>query len=136
MTRVNSSGEMSTNRAKTEVNASLTHTSMGPSSASTVSAAALEGLVVGGVDADRQGGAAGAADLAAAAASSPVLPRARRATRSPRAANMRALARPMPPEAPVMTTTRGVVRGWVWHEVPLGGWGVAGVGAGVSASVR
>src|SRR5215467_10734461 len=43
--------------------------------------------------------------ISRAAASRPLRPRARRAIFAPSCANLRAVARPMPPEAPVMTTS-------------------------------
>src|SRR4051794_17094670 len=46
--------------------------------------------------------------MSARAASSPRSPRARSATVAPSSANRRADARPMPPDAPVTTTTRGL----------------------------
>src|SRR4051794_30814256 len=47
------------------------------------------------------------ASTSALAPSRPSRPRARSATAAPRSANSLAVARPMPPEAPVTTTTRG-----------------------------
>ena len=54
MTRLNSSGVISVNGAKTEVNATFTHTSMGPSSAFRPVRGLLHRVEVGHVGRDRQ----------------------------------------------------------------------------------
>ena len=80
MTRRNSSGSISSNGANTEVNATLTQTSIGPSSSSTAVGGRSTASVVGDVDADRQRASAAAlADLPGGGLEA-VLPRASRAT--------------------------------------------------------
>src|SRR6478735_2109217 len=128
---------MSTKRANTEVNASLTQTSMGPISASTRAAAcstawwsAVSTLIVRAWPPRSR--------TSRAAASRPALPRASSTTWSPSPANRRALARPMPPDAPVMTTTRGLFLGFMCSSsecwVSAGCAGVApSPGAGLEA---
>ncbi len=105
--RRNSSGRMSVNGANTEAKAQLTHTSIGPSSASTRSAAASTAsrseTSVGMASGRRP-----ASWTSRAASPNPAGPRARSATSSPCAANARAAARPTPADAPVTTTTRPV----------------------------
>ena len=103
MTRVNSSGLISSNGANTEVNATLTQTSIGPSSRSTRSAAAST------ASASATSTAIGRAVPPARSTSSgravqPCSPRASRATDAPCWPKPTAVARPIPPLAPVTTT--------------------------------
>src|SRR6266511_1889613 len=92
------------NGANTEVNATFTHTSIGPSRDSTSSAAASTSLY--SATSTASGNAwPPASSTSAAAPSRPVSPRASSATAAPRSPYIRATARPIPPLAPVTTTT-------------------------------
>ena len=105
MVRRNSSADSSSKGAKTELKASLTQTSIGPTSRSTRSAAANTASA-SAMSTGYGYGAPPAARTSCAAPASPCSPRASSTTRSPRAANPTALARPTPAEAPVTTTVR------------------------------
>src|SRR5829696_7304518 len=98
--RRNSSAVRSANLENTVAIALLTQTSIGPSSASTCSAARSTASASA-----TSVGIAIPAPTSAWAASRPSDPRASRPTLAPRSANARAAARPTPAEAPVTTTT-------------------------------
>ena len=106
MTRRYSSGSISSKRAKTEVKATLTQTSIGPSSS-------LDGAAARRSPHRRRrcrpGRPAGGRRPRAPRSAAAVQPRARRGPAArrvaPRSPKARAVARPMPPEAPVTTTT-------------------------------
>src|SRR3954470_496392 len=106
VTRRYSSGSMSMNLANTEVKATFTQTSMGPSSCSTL-AAAWSTAWWSATSVGMASAFPPACPPPRRAASRPSTPRASRATLSPRAPNARAVALPMPPDAPVTTTTCG-----------------------------
>ena len=95
------------NSEKTEVKATLTHTSIGPNCCSALSAAAstwsgsATSVGIGSAVPPR-------ASTSRAAPARPSSPRASRATLAPRAPKASAVARPMPPLAPVTTTTWSV----------------------------
>ena len=116
--RWKSAGLTSQAGANTVVMASLTHTSIGPSSSSTrVAAASTWSNWLTSVGQD-QGPAAGRL-TSAAAASRPASPRASRATSKPCSAKARAVARPTPADAPVITATLPC-----WHDVFLSAFAV------------
>ena len=96
------------NGANTEVNATLTHTSIGPSSASTRSAAANTASGSATSAGDDERGAAGLLDLRGGTGEALLAPRDEhdRVARGP--PNAIALARPIPPLAPVTTMMRGI----------------------------
>ena len=103
MTRRNSSGLISQNGAKTEVNATFTQTSIGPNRSSACSAARST--------ASKSATSVGTASAvppalctASAAASRPSSPRAISTTFAPRRPKSSAVARPIPALAPVITT--------------------------------
>ncbi len=104
MTRAYSCGEIWLNGAKTEVNATFTHTSIGPSSVSTCAAAAAT-WSYSAVSVGMASAVPPAFSTSFVAPARPSSPRARSATLAPRAPKARAAARPTPPLAPVMTTT-------------------------------
>src|SRR4051794_23325988 len=88
--------------------ASLTHTSMGPSSRSTLCAAAS--TCSGSATSVRMARASPpAASISSLAPSKPSSPLASRATFAPCLPNSRAVARPTPAEAPVITTTSALL---------------------------
>src|SRR5215211_6475075 len=94
---------MSSSGARTVTMALLTHTSIGPSSASAAAAAAstCSGSATSAGSASAR---APSPSTSRRAPSSPSRPRAIRPRFAPRSANSRAVARPTPAEAPVMTT--------------------------------
>ncbi len=112
MTRLNSSGLIFMNGANTEVNASLTQMSIGPSSAST-SSAAVKTASGSAMSTGTVMAVPPRSRTSSAAAFSPFLPRASSATLAPRMPYRRATARPTPPLAPVTTTT------WSRARVPM-----------------
>src|SRR3954451_3890208 len=123
-----SSGSISQNGANTEVIALLIHMSMGPRSRSTRWAASST-AVASAISTEIARVAAGpslASSFSAAASRSSS--RASNATRSPRAANACAIARPTPADPPVTTTTLTA------GSYPS--WGVANIVSGYSATVR
>src|SRR3954468_2406433 len=112
---------MSVNWAKTEVKATLTHTSTGPRASSAWAAAA-----------STWSGSATSAGIGSAvppacstprpAPARPASPRASRATLAPRAAKASAAARPIPPLAPVTTTTCPACSLLIWTSAGRNGW--------------
>src|SRR5919109_3394636 len=105
VTRSKSSGSISQNRPNTDVMAPFTHTSMGPRSDSTRSAAVSTSpgsATSVGTDA----AAPPAPSTSRTAPLRPSSPRARSPTAYPRSAKATAAARPTPADAPVTTTTR------------------------------
>src|SRR5438270_4272584 len=95
---------MSRNSAYTVTIASLTHTSIGPS-LSSISSAALSTASASATSSGTTSAWPPRSSTSRAAPSRPLRPRAISATRAPSSANRRAAARPIPPEAPVITTT-------------------------------
>src|SRR5512133_3817566 len=118
---------MSTNRANTEVKATLTQTSISPKSSS-IRSVTLSRAAASAVSTTYVAALPPRDSTSRRAPSSPRPPRERRATVSPRAANRRAVARPMPPEAPVTATTRGVSEALLMRSPRgVGGQGVRGL---------
>src|SRR4051812_17251012 len=124
---------MSSNRANTEVKATLTHTSISPSSCSTWSAT-LSRARASAVSTTYVAPVPPRASTSRRAPSRPRAPRASSATGSPRGANCSAGARPIPPEAPGTTTTRGRAGGrletLLMCSPGVDGQGVGGQGVG------
>jgi hypothetical protein len=104
VTRSYSSGVISLTGEKTLAIALLTHTSIGPSVASTRAAAAST-CAASPTSVGMTTARPPAASTSRRAPSSPAWPRASSPTEAPRRANAIAVARPTPAEAPVMTTT-------------------------------
>src|SRR5579875_33619 len=102
--RWKSAGSTSQLGENTVVMASLTQTSMGPSSASARPAAASTSAA-SATSADSTKGRPPARRPSSAAVSSPAASRAMSPTSKPRSAKRRAVARPTPAEAPVTTAT-------------------------------
>src|SRR3954453_9281349 len=82
--------------------------SIGPSSSSAACAAAST-WSASATSVGRTRALAPSSSISVAAPSSPASPRARSAILAPSCANRRAVARPIPPEAPVMTTTSSML---------------------------
>src|SRR3954447_641396 len=106
---------MSTKRANTELKATFTQMSISPRSSSTrpatlsrAAASAVSTVYAHAVPPSRS--------MSRRAPSRPRSPLASRATVSPLRANRRAVARPMPPEAPVTTTTREEAEGLLMRQ--------------------
>src|SRR4051794_14737411 len=109
---------MSSKLANTVLNATLHQTSIGPSSASTRSAAASTALA-SATSTGTTSGVPPAARTSSAAACRPFSPRASSATLSPRRANAIAVARPIPALAPVTTTTLSLIASHPLLECPF-----------------